>query len=65
MLVALSGLVMRRIGIDRSGPLMTVVVPWAILQASSKVAAGTGSAQAEPVLAGCASPLGPVVGLGG
>jgi hypothetical protein len=39
MLVALSGLVMRRIGIDRCGPLVSVVVPWAILQASSKLAA--------------------------
>jgi hypothetical protein len=36
MLVALSGLVIRRIGIDRSGPLMTVVVPWDILQRSPR-----------------------------
>ena len=36
MLVTLSALVISWIGIDRCGPLMTVVVPWAILQISPK-----------------------------
>src|SRR4029453_9772224 len=36
MLVAPSALVMTRIGRDRCGPLMTVVVPWTILRISSK-----------------------------
>jgi hypothetical protein len=36
MLVTPFALVMHRIGIDRCGPLMTVVVPWDILQASSR-----------------------------
>src|SRR5215207_10681881 len=38
MLVAPSALVMQRIGIDRCGPVMTVVVPWAILRISPKPA---------------------------
>ena len=38
MLVTQSALVMSSIGIDRCGPLMTVVVPWAILQISPKPA---------------------------
>jgi hypothetical protein len=38
MLVALSALVIPWIEIDRCGPLMTVVVPWAILQVSPKPA---------------------------
>jgi len=37
MLVTPFALVMPGIGIDRCGPLMTVVVPWDILQASSKL----------------------------
>jgi hypothetical protein len=41
MLVTPFALVMAQIGRDRCGPLMTVVVPWDILQASSKVLAMT------------------------
>jgi hypothetical protein len=36
MLVTPFALVTPQIGIDRCGPLMTVVVPWHILQASSR-----------------------------
>jgi hypothetical protein len=52
MLVTQSALVMRRIGIDRCGPLKTVVVPWTILQASSKLTAATRSAQAQACAGG-------------
>jgi hypothetical protein len=40
-----------QIGRDRCGPLMTVVVHWHILQASSKFTARTRSASRPPVLA--------------
>jgi hypothetical protein len=42
-----SALVMRQIRADRGGPLVTVVVPCHILQASSKATAATQSAQAQ------------------
>src|SRR5213083_2861082 len=38
MLVAPSALLMLRVEVDRCGPLMTVVVPWAILRISPKPA---------------------------
>ena len=52
MLVTFFTLVMPQIGIDRCGPLVTVVVPWHILQASSKFTAATRSAQAQACVGG-------------
>jgi hypothetical protein len=49
MLVTPFVLVIRQLGIDRCGPLMTVVVPWDILQASSRVVAITTCMQAYAV----------------
>jgi hypothetical protein len=42
-----SALVMLQTREDRGGPLVTVVVPWHILQVSSKATAATRSAQAQ------------------
>ena len=46
--VASVSTVMPEIKGNHGGPLVTVVVPWHILQVSSKVAVGTGSAQPQP-----------------
>src|SRR5215213_9259381 len=49
VLVTPFALVTPQIGRDRCGPLMTVVVPWTILQASSRVVATTTCVQAPRV----------------
>jgi hypothetical protein len=41
MLVTPFAIAIHQIGMDRGGPLMTVTVPWDILQPSSRVVAMT------------------------
>jgi hypothetical protein len=60
MLVTPFALVTPQIGIDRCGPLMTVVVPWDILQASSrsrKTCSRVGTGILWPCAVFCVVPL--------